>query len=1053
MRVHGSAAVSPERARTDGLSVGVTGAEATVRGSVDLQRQTLDVDLGVLAGDLSKLLRELGLPPLAKDARLTAHARGSFEDPHVTGEATVHGLSAGGRKLPELTAHFGLEHGLARVDRLTGPVLGGKIDGEGTVRLWEKRASRPLPSPVVDFRFDARELDLATLAGTADVGGRLSLHAEARGALDALTAKVEVPAGTKLQLLGDAYLLGPVEVATDGHTVHVRKLHLGRKAGGALDLSGKVALTHQDLDLDVAVEHLPLGGLPGVVDAGVPVAGNISARLHVGGRPERPELGGDVTLADVAARGVNLGGGTITLRPTKVGPGGTPGVGVSGRLFDRFDVDAGLALGPKGPIAHGTVAFRRLAVEALAPELLDFGDGHAVVTGRATVDLEPGQPLALDLLLPELWLSVARANQGPNGETTLQRVRVEAARPIHVSVHGDRVVLDETHFATDGGDLKIAGRLDGRSLSGNLAGHLDLELVEPFIGAGTLSRLTGDLSVQLQAGGTLDKPDLRGEVAIINPVRLRPKGFDRDILIPSARISLGSDGAAIRDLAVTIDGETMRFSGRADLGPGFVPENIEADVDGDVSARLFAYVAPDSVTDAQGRAHVRAQVRGTLTKPEIRGRLDLGAIDFRLRDLGMQVQVASGIVEISNAGLVLHNVKVQLGDQGTLVIGGSGVRSGRVQFSSLIPFKPGAVDLPLRGEQLTYVAPGTFEVDDLSFDLDLGGSVDDGFTLAGEVRLVSGRYLQDFKVQDLVLTPRVNEASVRPFYEGKPLLEDLELDLGVRTVGEGFVVQNNIAPEIHVDVLLHVGGTLSAPQLAGDVRPTDGRFNIPFMRGDFDLIPNVNHVTFVATKSVAEGDTPDLNIETQNTVTDSNGNDHVVHMRINGPMREAQIDLFSEDGLDRNQCAVLLLTGRTSSDAQRVATGSPTVGSNVGTAGDVAGQATRDTVASLMEPYIDDTFMRLTGFNLRLTVGSDGFEGRVRKRISRYLNFQTDYLQGFQNNSNWKTQLDFWVRDYVNVSSGIEQIRTSAQQGVPETLPPDYKLELRIDYPLRLRWW
>jgi hypothetical protein len=129
------------------------------------------------------------------------------------------------------------------------------------------------------------------------------------------------------------------------------------------------------------------------------------------------------------------------------------------------------------------------------------------------------------------------------------------------------------------------------------------------------------------------------------------------------------------------------------------------------------------------------------------------------------------------------------------------------------------------------------------------------------------------------------------------------------------------------------------------------------------------------------------------------------------------------------------------------------VGSNVGTAGDVAGQATRDTVASLMEPYIDDTFMRLTGFNLRLTVGSDGFEGRVRKRISRYLNFQTDYLQGFQNNSNWKTQLDFWVRDYVTVSSGIEQIRTSAQQGVPETLPPDYKLELRIDYALRLRWW
>ena len=117
-----------------------------------------------------------------------------------------------------------------------------------------------------------------------------------------------------------------------------------------------------------------------------------------------------------------------------------------------------------------------------------------------------------------------------------------------------------------------------------------------------------------------------------------------------------------------------------------------------------------------------------------------------------------------------------------------------------MPFVPGDIDLPLHGERLTFRSPGTLEIDDLTFDLDLRGNLDDGFGLGGEVRLVSGRYLQDFKMQQLVLSPRVNESSVRPFYEGKPLLEGLALDLGVRTVGEGFVVQNNIAPEIHVDV-------------------------------------------------------------------------------------------------------------------------------------------------------------------------------------------------------------------------------------------------------------
>src|SRR6185369_9757955 len=102
--------------------------------------------------------------------------------------------------------------------------------------------------------------------------------------------------------------------------------------------------------------------------------------------------------------------------------------------------------------------------------------------------------------------------------------------------------------------------------------------------------------------------------------------------------------------------------------------------------------------------------------------------------------------------------------------------------------------VPLHGERLTYRSPDVFEIDDLAFDLDLRGNLQRGFALGGEVRLVSGRYLQDFKMQDLVLSPRVNESSVRPFYAGQPLLEGLALDLGVRTVGEGFVVQNNIAP-------------------------------------------------------------------------------------------------------------------------------------------------------------------------------------------------------------------------------------------------------------------
>ena len=109
------------------------------------------------------------------------------------------------------------------------------------------------------------------------------------------------------------------------------------------------------------------------------------------------------------------------------------------------------------------------------------------------------------------------------------------------------------------------------------------------------------------------------------------------------------------------------------------------------------------------------------------------------------MEVKSGVVELTNAGAQLRNVRVLLDDQGTLVIGAAGVRPGRLELKKLVPLQIGDVDLPLHGEQLTYHSPGSFEINDLAFDLDLEGNLEDGFELGGETRIISGRYVQDFK--------------------------------------------------------------------------------------------------------------------------------------------------------------------------------------------------------------------------------------------------------------------------------------------------------------------
>jgi len=1046
LRVHGAASASPTRFNTSGITVEVPGAKATATGDVNLARQTVTLGLEVLAYDLARLLSSLNLPPIGQSGRVSAQVSGPLLSPAATGDAVVNGLSFGGRKVPAITTRFGLQQGVARLDSLSGDLLGGHVDARGTVRLFERSAKRMLPNPIVDADLDIRNIDLGAAAGTPLLSGRLSMQAHAQGPTNALTASVRLPGNQHVTVAGEELTVGPVDVELDRRLATIKQLHLARRKGGTVDITGTASLD-QALALDVVIDHLPLDGLPGLADAEMDLGGNAAAKLHLGGTVAHPTVGGQLVLSGVHARGIELGDARIDLTPDTTT--GSPAVVVGGDLFQRLRLDARAALTASGPEIHAALAFNKLIIESLLPELVNLGDGHGLASGRVQVDIVPGKPLAADVALDELSASIARSVEAAPGEPTSRRVEVSASRPIHVTVAGDKIVLDQLDLATTGGELHARGALDGKKVNGNVDGHLDLELLQPFL-SGTVDRLTGAMDVSVVASGTLDQPGLRGRLAVSQPVRIRPKTFDADVVLGTGIISLDPEGAEVSKLAVTIDGATTQLDGHVTLGKDFKPQAVDAKLAGEISARFLGSLAGDAISDAQGRARIKAEVRGPLGNPTLTAWLGLGTITFRLRDPGTEVEVKSGVVEVTNSGVSLRNVRVVLDDQGTLVIGAAGVRPGRVQIKKLVPLELGQIDFPLHGEQLTYRSPGVFEINDLAFDLDLGGNLNDGFQLGGELRVIAGRYVQDFKLSNLVLSPRTNESSVQPFYEGKPLLENLGLDLNVRTLGDAFVVQNNIAPEIHIDIALHVGGTLSRPVLAGEVRPTDGHFQIPVLRGEFDLVPNVNHITFVETKSLPDGETPEINVEAQNPVVDSAGAEHNVRMNIHGPLREMQIDLSTDDGLDRNQTALLLLTGRTTTNSDRVATQNPTVGANIGTGLDIAGQATRDTIANLMEPIIGNTFERAIGLQLRLTVGPDGFETRLRKRISRYTNFQVDALWGFQGQNRQTLQFEQWLRDYFTGTVGMQRLVLSQQQGPTETLPINFNMELRLDYAIRL---
>jgi hypothetical protein len=760
---------------------------------------------------------------------------------------------------------------------------------------------------------------------------------------------------------------------------------------------------------------------------------------------------GTIALTGIKAFGIDLGDAALALTPTPDGK-----VALAGVLFRQFKVEAKAGFDGKGLQAQAQLSFEDLKVEKLLADLEEQGIS-STLSGRVNLNLLPGKAPEIDVLLSLLNATITREVEKDDGTSSKERVWLRNEGPIHISTDTERVTVDRTNLVTQGGGLQIAAKIEpikdsagktvDQSMKASMQGAIDLDFLQPIL-ANQLSALHGGVLLDLQVGGSVKKPDLNGQISIVRPIRADLDELSKRVFIPSGAVLLTSSAVELSNLAVTIDNATMKLSGKVGLRPGFVPDAIAVKADGDVSATLLEAIAPSAVSDVTGKASISATVNGKLAKPEIAARINLGEIEMRLRGISRQIAIKSGTVELGSKELLLRNVKVKLDDEGELLIGAEGVRPGRIYIRSLTPqFQWASLDLPLAGNRLGYRDQGV-EVDDLSLTMELKGNPEEGLSLSGDVRLVSGRYLQDFNVRNLVISRRINESDSRPAWKDQPLLDNLVLGLRVRTEGDGFVVQNNLAPEIHIIIDLGINGTLSSPTISGEIRPTDGRFHIIGLRGDFELSPNVNHVTFVPTKSLAMGDTPELNLEAQNLVLDASGVEHTALMKIRGPINQATIDLSTTDGMDRNQTLMLLLSGRTTDDLS--GNSGQVFGMNRQSGLDMLGQVSRDAVSNLVEPYIGQTLQMLTGrkLNLRPTVGADGFELKIQARATRAFDLEMLYRRGFQSQELYRAQGLAWIHDYLTGRLIGERLTYSQQQGLPAQTNK-LSLELTLEYPIR----
>jgi hypothetical protein len=214
VRLAGEARASEESASTTGLQISIPGANAEVRGKVQLAKKLIDVGLRVVTSDLPMMMSNMKMAPLAKSADVEVDVTGSMDKPEARGRIDVKGIGGGKTGIPAINSFqtgFHLHDGTLTVDYLRAGVAGGAISGHGTATLFEKSAAHMLAAPVLDFHLDGKHISLQELVTSGIVKGEVSFGLLATGTAKKPKVLFKVPAGASVDVLGQAWDLRGIE--------------------------------------------------------------------------------------------------------------------------------------------------------------------------------------------------------------------------------------------------------------------------------------------------------------------------------------------------------------------------------------------------------------------------------------------------------------------------------------------------------------------------------------------------------------------------------------------------------------------------------------------------------------------------------------------------------------------------------------------------------------------------------------------------------------------------------------------------------------------------
>lgn len=780
----------------------------------------------------------------------------------------------------------------------------------GAIRLAETRVSTPATK----------------LAVSGVVGERLTVDLDTTSfdeypvVMERLTGRRPEALPVKLEN-GRARFQGEVtdpqgEARVKGHAVVTRIVYEGRKID---EVEGDVDVRKEHLEAThVALEQsgtrvegnlgMTLGewkpvldgawkgefGLSGapletlVKEAGqqVKVGGVASGKFQVSGTPNAPVVDGKAAVVKLAYEGETFDRATVdgTFRMDSI----TVRAGRLERGSARADF-SGRYEHPKGDYQNGKA---RLDVATQGLRLADVRQVEEAVKGLAA-RVEAKASLEFQVAKGVAQIARLDGTAGLTGVSwnnkPLGNLRIEGttrSNLVAVSLGGD---LRGAPFKGSG-EWQLGGDSPGLGQL-NLAPLTMAQIQELFTSSGEKPRdfpFTGTVEASVVLAGSLRVPStLRARIEIPR-LELRPKADNERIgnakaedlvLRNSQPLVFEATSRGVQLVQVQMVGKDTNLSASGLIGyEGKNPWNLS------VTGGLNMVVLQEFYTGlkASGNAALNAQVRGTLTNPQLSGRMEVKKATLYYRDLPNGIDNANGLVLFDRNRLVLQNLTAQTG-------GGDVTLGGFLSFGSEEEEAAYRVQLKATNVRIRYPEGASTTA---SGDLTLSGSGDRS-VLAGELQIERSAFNPKTDFASVLLQPSRPAVAPGP---SSAFLQGMQFDVRV-TNAPNLQLETSLARGIQAEIELRLRGSPAKPTLLGHMSVNQGE--IFFFGNKYTIVRG--EVAFYNPARIEP--VIDLDLETQvRAVT--------VNINFSGTLSKLNATYRSDPPLQSAEIVALLAVGR-----------------------------------------------------------------------------------------------------------------------------------------------